>query len=225
MIHSIAEQAEPIDSLELKNISFNYQDKPILDDLSFLLTKGDILGISADSGRGKTTIINILLGFLNADNGSVLINGKSATARTLKEFWPSIAYVRQQSFFIYDTIERNITLQENEVDKEKLDKSICMAGLDQLVSTYPEGLNKMITENGKNISGGQQQRIAIARALYKDAPLLLLDEPFNELDEGSTQQILQHLQNMAKNRIIILITHDSKSLAYCNKIIRLDEQG
>ena len=99
-----------------------------------------------------------------------------------------------------------------------------ISGLKNFIDSTPGGLNKMIAENGKNISGGQQQRINIARTLYKDAELILLDEPFNELDEESAILLVQHFKEMAKTgKMIILITHDSKSLSYCNKIISLDE--
>lgn len=93
------------------------------------------------------------------------------------------------------------------------------------IAQFPEGLNKMIMENGKNISGGQQQRITIARALYKNADLILLDEPFNELDEDAEISLLKHFRELAQQgKLVILITHNKKSLSYCTKIISLDEQ-
>ena len=95
----------------------------------------------------------------------------------------------------------------------------------EMVNQFPEGLNKIITENGKNISGGQQQRVAIARALYKNADLILLDEPFNELDEASETVLLEHFRALAKQgKMVIMITHDKESLGYCNKTISLDEE-
>src|SRR5204863_8912189 len=134
-------------------------------------------------------------------------------------------YVRQQSFFIYDTILRNITLEEDNHDHAALSSALKISGLDKLIETYPGGLGKMITENGKNISGGQQQRIAIARALYKKADLILLDEPFNELDEESEISLLEHFREIAQQgKLIILVTHNKKSLSYCTKTISLDEE-
>ena len=215
----------PVQSIDLKNINFHYNGQAVLNDLSFSLSKGDILGISGLSGRGKTTILNLLLGFLQTSEGEVVINGEKRNAVELKQFWPSIAYVRQQTFFIYDTLLRNITLEENGYDKRRLDHAMRISGLDKMLNSFPEGLDKIITENGKNISGGQQQRIAIARALYKSSDLLLLDEPFNELDEESTLFLLEGFRELAENKIIILITHDKKSFSYCNKTILLDEQG
>ena len=100
-----------------------------------------------------------------------------------------------------------------------------MSGLSDLLSKFPEGLKKIITENGKNISGGQQQRVAIARAVYKNSDLVLLDEPFNELDDESTTALVNHFKAMSsEGKTVLMITHDKKSLSHCNKIISLDEQ-
>jgi ABC-type bacteriocin/lantibiotic exporter with double-glycine peptidase domain len=133
--------------------------------------------------------------------------------------------VRQQPFFIHDSILRNITLEAGGYNKADLAHALKVAGLGDLVASSPEGLNKIITENGKNISGGQQQRIAIARAIYKKADLILLDEPFNELDEPSVRSMLEYFRILARQgKMIILVTHDKKCLAWCNKIISTDEQ-
>jgi ABC-type multidrug transport system fused ATPase/permease subunit len=214
-----------IQSVELKNINFQYSGQVVLNNFSFSVKQGDFLGISGASGIGKTTILNLLLGFLKPSSGDMLINNNRVSNETAKQYWPAISYVRQQSFFMYDTILRNITLEEDNHDKDGLAFVMKVSGLDKLVETYPEGLEKIITENGKNISGGQQQRIAIARAMYKKADLILLDEPFNELDEASTLSILEHLRELCSNgKIVIMITHDNKSLAFCNKIVSVNEQ-
>jgi ABC-type bacteriocin/lantibiotic exporter with double-glycine peptidase domain len=207
----------------LKNISFNYGDAQVLKNFELTAEKGDMVGLTGRSGKGKTTILNLVLGFLAPDQGTISINNKELRKNELKKYWPSISYVRQQSFLIHDTVLRNITLEEDKYDKEKLDTALKISGLDELLLTYEEGLQKIITENGKNISGGQQQRIALARALYKDADLILLDEPFNELDETSEILMLEHFRELAKKgKIVIMITHDKKSLSYCTKTISLD---
>jgi len=215
-----------IQSLRLKDISFNYGPQQILNNLNLCLQKGDFLGIGGASGKGKTTILNLLLGFLEPAKGEVQINDMVLTNDGIKTYWPSVAYVRQQAFFIHDTLLRNITLEENGHNQANLQSAIRASGLECLISQFAEGLDKMIMENGKNISGGQQQRIAIARALYKNADLILLDEPFNELDEDSETSLLEHFRELARRgKMIILITHNKKSLSYCTKIISLDEQG
>jgi len=212
-----------IQSIEFKDVSFNYGEKEVLKNLSFTIKEGDFLGISGESGIGKTTIMNLLLGFLPPTSGEIFINNFAADNTLLKKYRVSVAYVRQQSFFIHDTILRNITLSEKEYNKQNLEDALHLTGLDKLISTFPEGLNKIITENGKNISGGQQQRIAIARAIYKNADLILLDEPLNELDEASTEGMLKHFRDLSvAGKIIAMITHDKKGLALCNKTIVLN---
>ena len=116
-------------------------------------------------------------------------------------------------------------MEEKLRSDKKLEQVLEISGLNNFINLADDGLNKMITENGKNISGGQQQRIAIARALYKDAALIILDEPFNELDDVSTLCLLNYFKELSANgHMVIMVTHDNKSLSYCNKIISLDEQ-
>jgi len=218
-------KCDPVYSLNLERIDFKYGDHVVLKDFSLHVKKGDFLGITGMSGRGKTTILNLILGFLTPANGKILVNDILVSPLELKKYWSGISYIRQQSFLIHDSILRNITLQENNYDEEKLKQVLEISGLKDLIDNTPEGLNKMIAENGKNISGGQQQRINIARALYKDAELILLDEPFNELDETSALSLVKYFNQLSSlDKIVIMITHDSKNLSYCNKIISLDEQ-
>jgi ABC-type multidrug transport system fused ATPase/permease subunit len=211
-------------SVEFRNISFGYKDELILDKFSLHISPGDFIGLSGKSGKGKTTVINVLLGFLEADSGSVTINNVSTTAAMRQQYWQNISYVKQQQLMINDSIINNITLTENSCDTQRLENAINNAGLGELIDKYPERINKIITEDGKNISGGQRQRIAIARALYKNAGLIILDEPFNELDRDSENLLLEHFTKLAGQGImIILITHNKEALSFCNKIISLDE--
>ena len=217
-------RSESINTIQIRKLDFKYADNNVIKDFSLSIKRGDFIGITGKSGKGKTTIFNLLLGFLSPSNGEILINDSFVSTREIKNYWSQISYVRQQSFFIYDTILRNITLEEEGFDKERLDSALKVSGLCDLIKQSPDGLDKIITENGKNISGGQQQRIAIARALYKNAELILLDEPFNELDEGSTVLLAQHFKEMSNaGKTVVMISHDSKSLSFCNKIISFDE--
>jgi ABC-type bacteriocin/lantibiotic exporter with double-glycine peptidase domain len=217
-------QPESINEIQIRNLYFQYADNQVIKDLSLSIKKGSFIGITGKSGKGKTTIFNLLLGFLSPSNGEIFINDSLVSAKEIKNYWSQISYVRQQSFFIHDTILRNIILEEESYNKERLRSALFISGLDDFINRSPDGLNKMITENGKNISGGQQQRIAIARALYKDVELILLDEPFNELDEASTTLLSQHFKEIAATgKTVIMITHDSKCLNFCSQIVSLDE--
>lgn len=212
-----------ISSLEFNNISYSFGEKSILSNLTFKLEKGDFAGISGISGKGKTTLLNLLLGFYLPTEGEIRINGNLEKGESLESYWSSLSYTRQQTFLIHDTIAKNISLEEN-YDPDKLQSAVEAAGLENFLRSLKEGVNAIITENGKNISGGQQQRIALARAFYKDAEVIILDEPFNQLDDESTNKILDHLNRLSKKgKIILLVTHDKKNFSYCNKSIVLNE--
>ena len=213
-----------ISSIEFKNVGFTYNRHKLINDFSLELLPGDLAGISADSGRGKTTIVNLLLGFLESTSGDIHINYQAADSRQRKAYFNKISYVKQQSFFINDSILKNVILTDGDHDADRHNRAINFSGIGLLADSYPEGIQKVITENGKNISGGQRQRIMLARALYHDFDLLILDEPFSELDEEAEHSLLSKLRQFAgSGKIILLITHNKASLDYCNKIISPDK--
>jgi len=217
-------EAKPISAIAFENISFTYKDHPVLNNLSFCIKPGDFAGISGNSGKGKTTIINLLLGFLNPGGGNICINNSQTNASDREAYRSRISYVKQQPFFINDSIIKNITLSDDAYDPAKFYEAITISGVDKLAERYPDGLEKVITENGKNISGGQRQRLMLARALYHDFDLLILDEPFSEMDSASEKEILEQLRLLAQqNKMILFITHNKSSLRYCNKVIAPDE--
>lgn len=219
------EKTSRIQSISFENICFRYNAVEVLKDLTMYMQAGDFVGISGTSGKGKTTAINILLGFLTEDHGKIYINKYETNFIERRKFWNRISYVKQQSFLIHDSILNNILLNETVYDLNRINTIIKITGLEDIISQYPEGINKIITENGKNISGGQRQRIIIARALYKNADLILLDEPFSELDNASENKLLNYCRSLAEaGKIIILITHNKESLSFCNKVISLDER-
>jgi len=215
---------DTIHSISVNNINFKYKDYPLLNGVGFDLLPGDFAGISAGSGRGKTTLINILLGLIEQEDGAVSINNKINTAEERQHYWSRISYIKQQPFFIHDSMLKNITLLESGHDATKLNEVISFCGLDTLLAQYPEGTDWIISENGKNLSGGQRQRMMLARALYHGFDLLILDEPFGEIDQLAENAILTQLQLLAQQgKMIIFITHNKPSLSFCNKIISWDE--
>ncbi len=220
----VTQNNQPLRSIEFSRISFGFKEEKILTDFTMSLEKGDFTGLTGLSGKGKTTIINLLLGFLGPDTGWIAINDATTSAAERQGFWSKISYIKQQSFFIHDSVRNNITLQET-YEKEKLARVMKVTGVDTLVAEQPDGMNTILSENGKNISGGERQRIILARALYKDADLVILDEPFNELDRVSEDRLLNHFKELATSgKIVLLITHNPESLSFCNKIISLDEK-
>jgi ABC-type multidrug transport system fused ATPase/permease subunit len=212
----------PISSITFEQVGFKYDHHLVLDNFCSQLQQGDLVGIDGHSGKGKTTLLNILLGFISPQTGQILINQQAANNLQRQQYWQQIAYVKQQPFFIYDSMLANITLHDQQIHEQRLHKALDISGISEWLSQLPAGIDTLLTENGKNISGGQRQRIALARALYKEASVLILDEPFSELDEKAEEKLLFHLQQLAAaGKIIVLVTHNKKSLQACNKIITL----
>lgn len=223
---NIPGQVEPIKSIRLDKINFRYNGQPLLDGVSLEVNTGDFVGISSGSGKGKTTLMHLLLGFIDQAEGIVSVNGHIKKAADRHHYWRRISYIKQQPFLIHDTIAKNIALQEDGYNEKALDEVIAFCGLDSLLAQCPEGAGFLVTENGKNMSGGQRQRLMLARALYHDFDLLILDEAFGELDQESENSILEKLQELAaQGKMILFITHNKPSLAYCNKVISFDEHS
>lgn len=220
----LTRQSENIHSISLEKIDYKYNGRPVLNGVCLDINRGDFAGLSADSGRGKTTLIHILLGFIGQENGIVAINNQVSDVTDRQAWHSRISYIRQQPFLLHDTIRNNITLQKERYDEQRLEGVIAKCGLCTLINQYPEGLNRLITENGKNLSGGQRQRIMLARALYHDFDLLIMDEPFGEMDQQSENEILDSLQQLTlEGKMILFITHNKAGLSFCNKIISLDD--
>ncbi len=217
--------ASGISSIKFEEVCFKYNDHEVLTDFNFELNAGDFAVLTGSSGKGKTTILNLLLGFLTPDKGYISINDKILNNAERKGYWNKISYVKQQTFFTGDSILKNITLTDAEPDQQKLRKVIAFCGIDEMLNSYREGADLTIKENGKNISGGQRQRIMLARALYHDFDLLIIDESFSELDDSAETSILIKLKQLAdQGKMILIITHNKDSFQFCNKMISLNEQ-
>lgn len=216
---------ENLNSIIFQQVSFSYKNNLVFKNFSCVFNTGSFTAIKGSSGKGKTTLVNLLLGFLSPSEGTILFNEKAMKNGLQKAYWNRIAYVRQEAFMLHDSILNNITLMNHDYNAALLEEALKNSGVQSFIQNFPEGIDKVITENGKNISGGQRQRIAIARALYKQADVIILDEPFNELDEATELQMMYYFKQLsASGKIVILITHNSNNLHFCNNIISLDEQ-
>jgi len=214
--------SQKIRSIRFDNVSFAYHEKPLIERFSARMEAGSLIGLSGASGRGKSTLVNLMLGFLEPAGGSILFNEEETTSETRRHYFRKIAYAKQQAFLIHDTLVKNIILDDDGYDHPKFHDAARFAGLEHFLGNSPDEYHKQITENGRNISGGQRQRIALARAIYKDADLIILDEPFNELDEESENMIFNHCKKLTqKGKLILLITHNTAILSHCNQIISL----
>ena len=210
------------DSIDIKNISYSYdKDKKILDNISLKINKNDKIGIFGKSGSGKSTFVDIVFGLISPNNGSIYIDDKKLDLEN-DIFNYKLGYVSQSSYLLDDTVQKNIAfgLNSEEIDQELVLKSIQTAQMNDWLNGTKNGLETIIGENGKMISGGERQRIGIARTLYFDTEFIVLDEPTSSLDEETTNKFLDVLQSL-KNKTIIMISHQKNNLSICNKIYEM----
>ena len=214
--------------IKFNNVDFKYDgsEKKIFDGLSLNISKGDTVGIYGPSGVGKSTLVDLICGLLDASNGEITINEKKI--KDLKNSWQNlIGYVPQAPFFFDDKIKMNIcfSFDEANIDENKIINVIKDVELSDFIKTLPLGINTFIGEKGARVSGGQKQRIAIARALYKNSQVLLMDEATSALDIKVEDKIINSLNKIKYNKTIILVSHRKSALKICNKIFKLDGSG
>ncbi|WP_311486805.1 ABC transporter ATP-binding protein [uncultured Anaerococcus sp.] len=221
------EIAEDFQSLEFKNVTFTYpgSDRKIIDDLSFKINKGEKISIVGVNNAGKTTIVKILLRFFDIDSGEILYNGVNIKKISKKSLYEKISGVFQDFSIMPFTIKENIiankAFSENKTDEiiKQLDLDQKIKGLTRGINTY---LNKDIYENATDLSLGQKQKLAIARALYQDADFLILDEPTASLDPLAESKIYEHFNEMTRGKTAIFISHRMSSSRFTDKILLLD---
>lgn len=209
--------------IEIKNVSFIYSNKKqqILKNLNFNINKGDIVGVSGNSGSGKTTFIEILMGFLHSYEGQILVDGKDIKINH-RSWQKNFSYVPQNIYLLDDTIKNNIVFGNENINFFKINKILERIGLSKFVDNLPNNIDTIVGENASLVSGGQAQRIAIARALYNDPKILVLDESTNSLDSDVEKDILKYLKNFSDNITIIIISHNLRNLEICNKILKIE---
>tara|TARA_X000000950_G_C13879726_1_gene646392 strand:+ start:408 stop:2057 length:1650 start_codon:yes stop_codon:yes gene_type:complete len=209
-----------------ENVSFHYSGAghPALKNFSTTIRKNDFVGITGASGSGKTTIVDLLIGLLKPISGEIKSDGVNIH-KNLKTWSKQIGYVPQSVYLINDTLKNNIAfgVSDNEIDTKKLLKAVKSAQLGAYVKTLPLGLETIVGERGINFSGGQVQRIGIARALYREPKILILDEATSALDKNTSESFLQALQVLRGKCTIIFITHRLNGLKGFDKIINLEE--
>lgn len=210
-----------INEVEFKDVHFAYEEKNVLNGLNLSFKKGEILALVGASGGGKSSIVGLLLHFFKRKSGKILLNNESIDEFSLKSLRLKMALVTQDIYIFNDSIAENVAYSE-ELDEAKIIKSLKLANAYEFVEKMG-GINAMLFENGKNLSGGQKQRIAIARALYKDPDLLIFDEATSALDNESERAIVKTIENLKKDRLILLIAHRLSTVENADKIALIDQ--
>ena len=212
---------------ELANITFKYPgtNKNIFEKINIEIHKGQIIGIAGESGTGKTTLVDLILGLISPTNGFLAYNDSKLESGNLSKWQSKIGYLPQDYFLFNDTIVKNIIIEDDvKFDKDFFNSVLKKAKLDKLIDNLEDGYDTIIGENGIRLSGGQRQRIAIARAFYHKKEILILDESTNSLDILSEEKIINELKDKNQDTTIILITHRLNTLKVCDKIYYLNEK-
>ncbi|MBK1468953.1 ABC transporter ATP-binding protein [Parvimonas parva] len=217
---SKGEKISGINEIEMKNLAFSYGEKEVLKNVNCYFKKGDIVGIIGSSGTGKSTMIDVILKFWSNYSGNLLINGKEIRDISRDSYYDYVSYLEQSMFLFKGNLEENITF--NNINNKNLENSINLARVDKIMTNKnTKGLS--IESNGKNISGGEKQRIALARSLYKKSDLLILDEFTSALDNETENEVVKNIKMISKEKIILIITHKKTPLSICNKIMDLNK--
>ena len=212
------------EKIEFNDVSFTYDNKrKIFTNFSKIIYKNQILGISGSSGSGKSTLIDLLTGLLTPNSGKILIDNKFNINDNLQSWQNKIGYVSQNVFLLDTTIRENIAfgIDHNDIDDQKIEKSLKDTQLFNYVSKLDQGLNTIVGERGVKLSGGQIQRIGIARELYRSPEIIIFDESTSALDIDTENQILDCINDLKKNKTIIIVSHRKNTLKICDKIIEI----
>lgn len=216
------------ESIEFKEVTYKYPSgkKLSVDHLNLKIKKGQKIGIIGSSGSGKTTVINILLRFIKEDSGGIFVDNKKLTVAEDNQWRQIIGYVKQSVFIIDGNFYENIAfgVERKDVDMNKLNRVLELSKLKEVVEKSAQGLDSNIGENGTKLSGGQRQRIAIARALYKDAQILVFDEATSALDSNTEKEITESIDAISlENKTMFIIAHRITTLKSCDIIYEMTE--
>lgn len=212
---------QEIKSLKLQNASLKYDNKLALDNVSIEFKKGEITAIIGRSGSGKSSLVNTILRFYELNSGEIKINNNNYKNYSLDSLREKIAIVTQNIYLFSDTIANNIAYA-NEFDEERVINALKLANAYDFISAMPDGIYTKLSEKGNNFSGGQRQRLALARAFYKNPEIIIFDEATSALDNESQNLISKSLVNIKQDKIIILIAHRLNSIAIADNILILD---
>ena len=208
--------------IDFKHLSFSYdKERIILDDVSIQLKKGKAYALTGETGKGKSTIAKLLLGFYPLDKGNIYIEGMNMNVSGLKKIRDMIAYVPQEPYLFNMSIKENIRYGKVEATDEEIIAAAKIANAHGFILNQAEGYDTLVGERGDNLSGGERQRIAIARAILKNAPILLLDEATSALDNESEQLVQEALNRLMANRTTLMIAHRPSTIALADEEIRL----
>lgn len=230
-IPEVVEAVDPktmgtIENLEFENVDFRYKtkDSMILNDMNLKIKQGDKIGIIGESGAGKSTILRLLLRFWEPNSGKILINGVNIKDSSFAELRSRVALIEQHTFIYNDTVANNIAFGKPDASMEEIREAARRAGIDKLIETLPQGYNTPLGEFGNQLSGGEKQRIGIARVMLTNPDVIVMDEPTSSLDIFNEKEVLKTLKDEYRDKTLIIVSHRSSTLTCANTIYRLEDK-
>jgi subfamily B ATP-binding cassette protein MsbA len=207
------------DKIEIKNVTFSYDGEPVLKDINLNIKSGEVVAFVGMSGGGKTTLVNLIPRFYDVAEGKILIDGYDIRNVTMQSLRGQIGIVTQQTILFNDTVRNNIAYGDIKKSDGDLIEAAKAANAYHFVKNLPKGFDTVIGEQGARLSGGERQRLSIARALLKDAPILILDEATSSLDTEAEMEVQQALENLMEGRTTLVIAHRLSTISHANRII------
>ena len=207
------------ESIEFRNVSFKYEEKPVLQNVTFMVKAGESVAIVGPSGAGKTTVANVLLRFYEVVSGGIFIDEVNIKERTMKSLREQMAIVTQETILFNDSVFNNIAYGSHNKSEGEVIEAAKAAFAHEFIERMPQGYKTIVGEQGARLSGGQRQKIAIARAILKGAPILILDEATSSLDSRSEKELQGALENLMQGRTTIMIAHRLSTVRNANRII------
>ena len=210
--------------IEFRDLTFRYPDGELdeLHHVSFTIRPGESVGLVGKTGAGKTTLVDLILRTYNVPDGTIFIDGQDVNSVSIHSVRENCAYVPQDNFLFSDTIARNIAFGNNQVDMGMVRHAAVLADVDENISQFQQGYETVLGERGVTVSGGQKQRISIARALMKDAPILILDDSVSAVDTKTERAILDNLKQTRQGKTTILIAHRISTIEQMDKVLFID---
>jgi len=214
-----------IESIAFENVGFHYLDESqrVLNGINFTVKGGEKVALVGASGSGKSTIASLLMRLYAPSKGSILLNGKDIQSKGLQQYRERISFVSQETILFNDTIKANIAYGAEEVDADRLALALKAGHVDEFVGKLPDGIDTLVGEQGLRLSGGQRQRIAIARAIYKDSPIIIMDEATSALDTQSEKLVQQAMNELMLGRTSIIIAHRLSTIRDADSILVLQD--